>query len=76
MKFIADMSNSEYHGGKGVSKTTLDMASSDPHRPEWSRKCPQDEEKIKTFDFGDAMHAICLEPERLKSEFIDMPSLT
>lgn len=72
-RFIADMPNSEYHGGKGVSKTTIDMASADPYRPEWSRKCPQDEDKIKTFDFGDAMHAICLEPERLKSEFIAEP---
>jgi exodeoxyribonuclease VIII len=39
----------------------------------WSRKCPQDQDKIKTFDFGDAMHAICLEPDRLKSEFVKMP---
>lgn len=74
-RFIADMPNAEYHGGKGVSKTTLDMAAADPHRPEWSRKCPQDQEKIKTFDFGDAMHAICLEPERLKTEFVVMPAL-
>lgn len=74
-RFVADMPNSEYHGGKGVSKTTLDMAHADPYRPEWSRKCPQDEDKIKTFDFGDAMHAICLEPDRLKSEFIALPEL-
>jgi exodeoxyribonuclease VIII len=74
-QFVADMPNSEYHGGKGVSKTTIDMAAADPYRPEWSRKCPQDEDKIKTFDFGDAMHAICLEPERLKSEFIALPPL-
>jgi exodeoxyribonuclease VIII len=73
LRFVADMSNDDYHSGKGVSKTTLDMAAADPHRPEWSRKCPQDEEKIKTFDFGDAMHAICLEPERLKTEFVMMP---
>ena len=25
-------------------------------------------------DFGDAMHAICLEPERLKEEFVTMPA--
>jgi exodeoxyribonuclease VIII len=74
-KFVADMPNAEYHGGKAISKSTLDMASRDPYAPEWSRKCPQDEDKIKTFDFGDAMHAICLEPERLKSEFIALPPL-
>jgi exodeoxyribonuclease VIII len=73
VKFVADMPNVEYHGGKAISKSTLDMASRDPYAPEWSRKCPQDEDKIKTFDFGDAMHAICLEPDRLKSEFVVMP---
>lgn len=72
-RFVADMPNEEYHGGKGISKTTIDMFAADPYRPEWARKCPQDDEKIKTFDFGDAMHAICLEPDRLKSEFVVMP---
>lgn len=73
--FVPDMPNGEYHRSKGISKTTLDMAAKDPHLPEWSRLCPQDDEKVKTLDFGDAMHAICLEPERLKSEFIAMPPL-
>ncbi len=72
-RFIKDMQNSEYHSGKGISKSTLDMASQDPFKPMWARKCPQDQDKIKTFDFGDAMHAICLEPDRLKSEFVTMP---
>jgi len=72
-RFIENMSNSEYHSGNSVSKSTLDMASSDLFKPAWARKCPQDQDKIKTFDFGDAMHAICLEPDRLKDEFITMP---
>lgn len=73
---IEGMPNSEYHNqANGVSKTTLDMAAIDLLRPMWSRECPVDEDKIKTFDFGDAMHAICLEPERLKSEFVVMPDL-
>ena len=72
-RFVADMPNAEYHGGKGISKSRLDMASQDPFKPMWARKCPQDQDKIKTFDFGDAMHAICLEPDRLKSEFVTMP---
>ncbi len=72
-RFVENMPNSEYHGGKGISKSTLDMASQDLFKPMWARKCPQDQDKIKTFDFGDAMHAICLEPDRLKSEFVTMP---
>ncbi len=73
--FIENMLNSKYHKGEGVSKSTLDMAATDLFKPHWSKKCPQDQDKIKTFDFGDAMHAICLEPDRLKSEFITMPPL-
>lgn len=72
-KFVEGMSNSDYHGGDSISKSTLDLASKDLFGPYWSRNCPQDEEKIKTFDFGDAMHAICLEPDRLKSEFVVIP---
>lgn len=71
--FFEDMPNKVYHGLSGVSKTTIDMAAEDHHRPVWARWCPQDQDKIKTFDFGDAMHAICLEPHRLKSEFVTMP---
>lgn len=75
LEFHQYMPNDTYHKSKGISKTTLDMASTDPHKPAWSKTCPVDQDKLKTFDFGDAMHAICLEPERLKSEFISMPKL-
>lgn len=70
-----EMTNEEYHKTEAVSKSTLDMIAVDLNRVEWSRKCPQDQDKIKTFDFGDAMHAICLEPDRLKPEFVVMPEL-
>lgn len=73
-RVVLDMPNEEYHGTKDVSKTTLDLAHNDPHGPAWARECPTDKEKLKTFDFGDAMHAICLEPDRLKSEFVVMPT--
>lgn len=74
-KYIDGMPNDEYHASKAISKTTLDLAAEDPLGPAWSRSCPVDAEKLKTFDFGDAMHAICLEPDRLKSEFVVMPKL-
>lgn len=69
------MPNDDYHATRAISKTTIDLAHSDPYGPAWSKECPTDKEKLKTFDFGDAMHAICLEPERLKSEFVVMPEL-
>jgi exodeoxyribonuclease VIII len=73
-KIVLDMPNADYHAHRAVSKSRLDMIDKDPCAVEWANVCPQDEEKLKTFDFGDAMHAICLEPERLKSEFIMAPT--
>jgi len=72
-RFIDNMPNEKYHSLNSVSKTTLDLVHDDGHYAKWAKDCPQDDEKLKTFDFGDAMHAICLEPDRLKSEFIVMP---
>lgn len=69
-----NMSNEEYHKHPSISKSQLDLFSQDQYAIEWQKNCPQDQEKIKTFDFGDAMHAICLEPDRLKSEFVTMPA--
>lgn len=71
---VEGMSNDDYHAHPAISKSQLDMVNGDPYRLEWSKSCPQDAEKMQTFEFGDAMHAICLEPERLESEFIEMPS--
>lgn len=71
--FVDDMPNAEYHGTAAVSKSVLDLAARDLFAPAWAKACPQDGEKLKTFDFGDAMHAICLEPDRLESEFVVMP---
>tara|TARA_R110002096_G_scaffold315227_5_gene509465 strand:- start:65 stop:898 length:834 start_codon:yes stop_codon:yes gene_type:complete len=73
-RIVVDMPNEEYHATKDMSKTTIDLAHNDPYGPAWSKACPTDKEKLKTFDFGDAMHAICLEPHRLKEEFIVMPA--
>lgn len=71
--FFDDITNDDYHSSSGVSKSTLDMFAVDPLKPAWAKACPQNKEKIKTFDFGDAMHAICLEPDRLKKDFVVMP---
>ena len=73
MKRYLDMSNDDYHATNAMSKTTIDLAHNDPYAVAWSKDCPTDKEKLKTFDFGDAMHAICLEPHRLKFEFVVMP---
>jgi exodeoxyribonuclease VIII len=74
-KHIEGMSGEDYHAHNAISKTTLDLIHDDPHAVRWSRLVERDEEKLGALDFGDAMHAICLEPERLKSEFVAMPDL-
>ena len=69
------MSNEEYHAHPAISKTVLDYVASDLHLVDWAKACKVDHKKLATLDFGDAMHAICLEPDRLKSEFVVMPEL-
>lgn len=70
-----DITNDQYHSGPGISKTKLDMFNFDEDSIEWAKNCPVDTEKLKTLDFGDAMHAISLEPERLKADFAVLPKL-
>ncbi len=72
---IEDMPNSEYHAHEGMSKTKLDLFAKDPAALEWAKNCPVDSVKMEALNFGDAMHAICLEPARLKSDFAVMPEI-
>lgn len=74
-RIITDMPSDEYHAHPSMSKTRLDMFAKDPNLLGWMDACPADTEKLKTFDFGDAMHAICLEPDRLKTDFVVMPEI-
>lgn len=69
------MTNEEYHAHPAVSKTQLDVFHNNPNGLQWLKDCPVDSEKLKTFDFGDACHAILLEPDRLKTDFFVMPQL-
>lgn len=71
--WFVGLPNEAYHSGPGISKTKLDMFSRDPAALEWAKNCPVDAEKMTALNFGDAMHAICLEPDRLKSDFVVMP---
>lgn len=67
------ISNDEYHAHPAISKTKLDLIADNPHSMAWAGACKVDHEKLSTFDFGDAMHAICLEPDRLHEDFAIMP---
>ena len=74
-KIITGMTSESYHKNPAIGSSTLSMASKDPYSVEWQKSCPVDEEKIKTFDFGTAMHTICLEPHLFDSEFVVMPEM-
>lgn len=69
------LSADEYHAHKSMSNSQLSLFSRDPNLLAWADACPVDDERLKTFDFGKAMHAICLEPHLLKSDFVVLPEL-
>jgi len=58
-----------------MSNTRLSLFAKDPNLLLWADACPVDDEKLKTFDFGKAVHAICLEPHLLKTDFVILPEL-
>lgn len=69
------LTNEQYHAHDSISKTQLDIFNNNPNGLQWAKDCPVDSEKVKAFDFGDACHAILLEPERIESDFFVMPEL-
>lgn len=70
---LENLSNSEYHARPEISKSQLDIISKDIFGLEWQKAAPVDHNKMATLDFGTAMHAILLEPDLLKSDFVVMP---
>jgi exodeoxyribonuclease VIII len=71
--YYKDIPNAAYHAGEGISKSQLDMIAKSPALLEWSKKAPEDKSKSKALDFGDAMHAVLLEPHRFQSEYVVAP---
>lgn len=63
----------EYHAGPGVSKSILDLVHTAPALVQWSRNAPRDEDEVAAVDIGDAFHALILEPDRFKRDFVIAP---
>ncbi len=72
---VRDMTVDEYHAHPAMSNSRLSMFAKDPNLLSWVDNCPVDTEKLATFDFGKAVHAICLEPHLLKTDFVMMPKM-
>jgi exodeoxyribonuclease VIII len=69
-----NISNKDYHKAKGLSSSIIKMMSN-PGDVKWYMDCPQDQEKVKTFDFGTAIHTSLLEPEKFNDQFAIEPKV-
>lgn len=72
--YYRDFSNEAYHGGEGVSKSQLDLIAKAPALFQWNKAAPEDPDKSKALDFGDATHAFLLEPERFTRQYAIGPA--
>lgn len=70
-----DLSNSDYHRSNAVSSSTISQALKSIALIEWQRKCPIDEDKVKSLNLGTAVHAAILEPEEYSKNYVVMPQL-
>jgi len=68
-----DISNEDYHGGPGISKSQLDDIALSPAIFQWRKGAPEDEEKKAALDMGTALHCLLLEPEEFDRRFIVAP---
>lgn len=68
-----DLSNQEYHGGEGVSKSQLDLIGKCPALVKWNAKAPEDEDKKNALIMGTALHCLLLEPQFFDERFAVMP---
>lgn len=74
--FYTELTNAEYHGGPGISKSGLDMIAHCPSSLPWSRQAPVHTEKLKAMDFGTALHTMLLEPHEFDNQFAVAPELS
>jgi exodeoxyribonuclease VIII len=72
-KIFEGISNADYHSRPEISNSDLSMISRDCHLMQWKRHCPTDPAKLKTLDFGSAVHTKLLEPHLFDSEYAIMP---
>lgn len=71
--YYRNITNRDYHGGPGVSKSTLDLVHTAPALVQWSKSAPRDDQAVAAVDIGDAFHALVTEPERFKRDFVIAP---
>jgi len=74
---IHNISNAEYHAAEGVSRSSLMLFNKSPYHY-WYKVISglaTKEEPTKSMSLGDAFHALLLEPERFKTDYLVYPEL-
>lgn len=64
-----DISNAEYHGGPGISKSGLDLIHRSPMHFKAARDCANDNQPTAAQALGTAFHALVLEPAEFASQY-------
>lgn len=64
-----DLSNADYHGGPGVSKSGLDLINANPATYRYVKDNPEERTETPDMRIGTALHAAVLEPELFVTEF-------
>ena len=64
------MTNAEYRAYPGIANSDLQLIENSPADYIWSKNAPQDPSKVAAFDFGTALHAALLEPEKFNDEVL------
>lgn len=63
------ISNSDYHGGQGISKSGLDLLARSPMHLKWAMDAANDNPPTAAQKIGTAAHALILEPEVFAQEY-------
>lgn len=64
-----------YRRSDGMSNSELKIFNKDPGGLEWSKNCPQDEDKMQSLNLGRAVHTKWLEPELYDSTYLIKPAV-
>lgn len=64
------ISNADYHGGPGISKSGLDLIAKSPAHYFQAINAANDNEPTDAQAFGTAFHALLLEPEEFKKTYM------
>lgn len=68
---FTDISNMEYHGGPGISKSGLDLINLSPLHYITNKRHPKS--STEAMFFGTAFHTIVLEPDVFNAEYVKTP---